>query len=80
MCNHERTMTVNARADDRQWYLVPHLDIDRDGYAPLLNHNWSGDYIRFTICLDCGVVTSLPFPLSDSDLRFAFGIANSEDL
>lgn len=75
-CEHSRTLQVSAKASDCQVHAVPHLDIEREGYAPRIDGLCSGDYINFTVCLDCGVVTSMPLDLvaDDSDLYEAFDI------
>jgi hypothetical protein len=73
-CKHERVMHVNAKADDRQQYRVPHLDIDKDGYAPQIGELCHGDYIELTICLDCGTVIGLDVPISDEMIFEAFDL------
>jgi hypothetical protein len=73
-CQHVRTMRVNAKADDRQYHVVSHLEVERDGYAPYLKGICHGDYVELTLCLDCGKVISREFPIGDEELREAFGI------
>jgi hypothetical protein len=73
-CQHVRTMRVNAKADDRQYHVVSHLEVERDGYAPYLDGICHGDYVELTLCLDCGNVISREFPVSDEELREAFGL------
>lgn len=72
MCEHKRTITVDAKADDRQAYYVQHLKLNRDGYAPRIQGLCGGDYIEFKVCLDCGVVTTLKLPVTDEDIEEAF--------
>lgn len=75
-CQHTRVLQVSAKASDCQVHAVPHLNIEREGYAPRIDGLCNGDYINFTVCLDCGVVTSMPLELVavDSDLYDAFDI------
>jgi hypothetical protein len=73
-CVHARTMQVSAKADDRQCYRVPHLGIDTDSYAPQIDGLCHGDYVDFTVCLDCGTVISMVSPVTDEDLYEAFNM------
>jgi hypothetical protein len=73
-CKHARVLHVNAKADDRQEYRVPHLGIDREGYAPRIGELCHGDYIEFTVCLDCGTVVGLDVPMSDEMIFEAFDL------
>lgn len=70
-CKHERVIYINAKADDRQNYSVPHMGIDREGYAPHIDGLCHGDYIVMTVCLDCCTVTGMQ-PVSDEELYEAF--------
>lgn len=72
MCKHKRLLEVGAKASDLQNYAVPHLGLDHDGYAPHITHLCGGDYIEFSICLDCGVVVGFK-PISDEEIIAIFG-------
>lgn len=62
-----RVMHVNAKQDDRGGVSIPHLDLDHDGYVPHGLGIGGGDYLRFTVCLDCGKIQNWE-PLSDDDV------------
>lgn len=76
-CNHDRVLQVSAKAFDCQVHAVPHLDIEREGYAPSIDGLCSGDYINFTVCLDCCKVLTMQ-PQLDIDIQDAFGIYKDE--
>lgn len=71
MCEHKRILEVGAKASDLQNFAVPHLELEHNGYAPHITHLCSGDYIEFSICLDCGVVVGFK-PISDEDITEIF--------
>lgn len=66
-CTHKRRLVVNAKASDMQNYSVPHLDLEHDGYAPNISGLCQGDYINFSVCLDCGQVVGFQ-PMSDVEV------------
>ena len=72
MCDHKRILKLDAKADDRQFHTVAHLGIERDGYAPRIEGLCGGDYVRFKVCLDCGVITTMKLPVTDEDIEEAF--------
>jgi hypothetical protein len=59
MCEHKRTLHVGAKASDMQNYSVPSLDLEHQGYAPMILGLCGDDYIDFEVCLDCGVILGL---------------------
>lgn len=72
-CKHERVINISAKADDRQTHSVPHLSIDRTGYAPCIDGVCHGDYLELTICLDCGSLVGFE-SISDTEIYEAFDI------
>jgi hypothetical protein len=70
-CNHTRVLTLNAKADDRQNFSVPHLDLEHDGYAPHITGLCGGDYIELTVCFDCGHVVGFE-PMDDEEIAAVF--------
>jgi hypothetical protein len=77
-CKHERVIIMSAKADDRQGYAVPHLAIDKQGYAPFIDGLCGGDYVELTVCLDCGTVVNFK-PMDDGAVYEAFEIEPDEE-
>jgi hypothetical protein len=77
-CKHERVIIMSAKADDRQGYSVPHLAIDKQGYAPFIDGLCHGDYIGLTVCLDCGTVVGFK-PQTDAEMFEAFGLEDDTE-
>ena len=67
-CEHKRVMSVSAKANDLQFYKIPHLDIEHEGYAPYIDGVCCGDYIRFNLCLDCGKIIGFD-GITDEELK-----------
>jgi len=70
-CEHKRVLDISAKASDCQCFSVPHLAIEHDGYAPDIDELCFGDYIEFSICLDCGTVVGFR-PMSDEEITQVF--------
>ncbi len=54
MCTCERTMSVSGKCND-----LCHIDLPEgevDGYVPRDLNIGGGDYISFTVCMDCGKI------------------------
>lgn len=64
-CKHPRVMKVSAKASDMQSHAIPHLNIDCDGQNPSIQNLCGGDYLRFTVCLDCGTIIGFVSPTDD---------------
>lgn len=77
-CKHERTLILNSKASDMHFCEVPHLTIEKDGYAPNIPGLCNGDYVDLTVCLDCGTVIGFE-PMSDEEVLIAFEIEAEDD-
>jgi hypothetical protein len=69
-CGSERIANVNGKCSDMCHINVNHLDdIDYAGYVPSIGIG-SGDYMRFSFCLDCGQIQKFK-PVTDEELQEA---------
>jgi hypothetical protein len=57
-CTHERTLRLSAKCSDMCHVYWPN-DQDTDGYAPSIDGLGGGDYVEFSVCIDCKVVLGL---------------------
>jgi hypothetical protein len=53
-CNSARILNVNAKASDCIFLRLG--EHERDGYMPDDVNLGGGDYVEFSVCLDCGQV------------------------
>ena len=65
-----RVLRISAKCSDLCFTMVPHLNIDHDGYAPHIEGIGGGDYIDLEIDLDTGKVIGLK-PITDEELKIA---------
>lgn len=66
-CSSVRIARISAKHSDAFSIRVPHLEIDRDGYAPYITGVCGGDYTLFSFCLDCGKIQGYE-PITDQEL------------
>lgn len=66
-CEHKRILNISSKADDRQFFRIPHLNREIQGYAPYIKELCGGDYVHLTVCLDCCIVLQMK-PISDEEL------------
>ena len=74
-CDSERILELQAKHSDAFAVRVPHLDLEKVGYAPYIydangGKMTGGDYTRLKICLECGRVQGFP-KLSDEEVHDA---------
>lgn len=74
-CKSRRIMDVSGHCQDR--CVIEYDDNGYDGYVPFdmpLNRIFGqGDYLSFSVCLDCGQMQGA-FPISESDMDKALKI------
>lgn len=81
MCKHNRVLRVSAKCSDmccvtfeRTGYTKPVEPIDYDGYVPegigITDGDGFGDYVGFTLCVECGkiVTPGVTFPIPDAKI------------
>lgn len=69
----QRLLLVNAKCSDLCQCIYQGKDADRetDGYVPYNLNVGGGDYVEFTVCLDCGQVQGT-FPVPEEATAEAF--------
>jgi hypothetical protein len=72
-------MYLYGKSSDLHSWEIPHLNINDDGYAPLIPKVCGGDDINIAFCLDCGQIQNFT-PLSDNDLKEILNIEEPEEL
>lgn len=74
-CEHERTFTLQGKADDRfSWSCNDHQS--DSGYAPEVGGLCGGDYFEVEVCLHCHVVIGF----SSDDVEDLLAELEEEDL
>ena len=71
-CGSERLLNVQGKTSDGCF--VSYRNIEHDGYVPRLDCIGGGDYIEFTLCMDCGRVQG-QFPVPDENIKGAISNA-----
>jgi hypothetical protein len=64
-CKSDRVATINAKCSD--CCSVQYKDYDSDGYVPSEFGIGRGDYIELDICLECGTLQNLTFPMPEPE-------------
>lgn len=77
-CGSSRKMSIYGHSRDCNAWVVPHLKIEDEGYAPNIPGVCGGDDIDITFCLDCGMLYHFT-PISDSKLKEILNIEDEED-
>jgi len=67
-CGSQRIMRVSGKTSDMFSVNIPHLDVNYNGYVPRDLQLGGGDYIGFTVCLDCGTIQRWQ-PISDEQIK-----------
>jgi hypothetical protein len=70
-CDSERIMNVYSHSKDLGNYEVEHLELEHQGYAPLIPGICDGDDVSFEVCLDCGIIQGYE-PMTDQAIKEAF--------
>jgi hypothetical protein len=69
-CGSERIIVVEAKCSDM--CLVKYGDNKRLGYVPGCLGIGKGDYIELIVCLDCGKLQSVDFPVAEETVLCKF--------
>jgi hypothetical protein len=66
-CGSNRIAHIQGKSRDLNSIEIPHLDFEHDGYMMELGVG-DGDYIEFSLCLDCGQVQNFE-PITDETIK-----------
>lgn len=77
-CGSTRMMSVCGKSRDLNGIQIPHLNIDHDGYVPDGLGIGDGDYIEFTVCLDCGQIQGWK-PVTDEAIKTSMNVKSEVD-
>ena len=67
-CKSERVARVEGKCSDQGFVRIPIEDYLHEGYMPELPGVCHGDYIAFSVCLDCGQIQG-KFPVPSSRMK-----------
>ena len=65
-CESDRIFKIDGKCSDLCSALFKGQDVESD-YAPYIDNVCGGDYIRVTVCLECGQVQG-KFPVESPDM------------
>jgi len=68
-CGSERILAVSGKVSDMCSMNIDHRS--RDGYVPNRLNIGGGDYLEFSVCLDCGKHVGT-FPVTEEAVNEAF--------
>lgn len=75
MCEHKSILQISGKTSDMcfaRYTVNGSTEVEGNGYVPDIDGLFSGsDYIEFELCVDCGVITTMTFPLMDEQIRDA---------
>ena len=66
-CKSTRIADINAKSDDRNSISIGNKE-ESQCYVPRDMNIGGGDYVRFSYCLDCGMIQG-NFPLPETELE-----------
>lgn len=65
-CGSNRIVNVTGKTSDLCF--ISYEDLEHDGYVPSNLNIGGGDYLEFSMCLDCGRIQG-KFPITDEALH-----------
>jgi len=69
-CKCERIARVSGKTSDLCYFETEGKE--KNGYVPSGVGIGGGDYIDFSYCLDCGMIQSSEFPVSEESVELLF--------
>ena len=69
-CSSDRILSISGKCSDCCTYSITNQNLTGDGYVPDNLNVGGGDYIEFTVCLDCGQQQGIwPVPPTEGEIR-----------